>query len=45
MKMGGVMDTKFFFEERWNNIESREGRGVGGGGESEIRNTYVHWLY
>jgi hypothetical protein len=37
MKIGGVMALKYFFEERWNNIESKEG--------SEIRNTYVHRLY
>ena len=37
MKIGGGMASKYFFEERWNNIESK--------GESEIRNTYVHWLY
>jgi hypothetical protein len=42
MKIGGGMASKYFFEERWNNIESK--------GESEIKNTYVWhkrfgWIY
>jgi hypothetical protein len=24
MKIGGGMASKYFFEERWNNIESKE---------------------
>jgi hypothetical protein len=34
MKIGGGMDSNYFFEERWNNIESK--------GESEIVNIEVY---
>ena len=27
MKIGGVLALKYFFEERWNNIESKGGIG------------------